>query len=198
MSSLTNLIQIHFEDSIATKKLALQSLTKEIEQAILMLSTCLSNGKKILSCGNGGSAADSQHFAAELINRFEIERPSLPAISLTTDTSNLTSIANDYSSDLMFSKQVAALGAKDDCLVAISTSGNSANIIKALEVAHSKEMNIIALTGNTGGKMGDIFQAKDIEIRVPDPRTCRIQETHILVIHILCDGIDTKLFKNDV
>ena len=196
MNTRKEMIKDHFLESIEVIKSSLELLEQVIEDATKSLVHSLKNGRKILSCGNGGSAADSQHFAAELINRFEIERPSLPAISLTTDTSNLTSIANDYSSELMFSKQISALGAKGDSLLAISTSGNSPSILKAVEIAQSKEMNIIALTGKDGGKLTKMLNSNDHEIRVNSSRTSRIQETHILIIHIFCSGIDAELFPD--
>ncbi len=158
---------------------------------------CLLNDGKILSCGNGGSAGDAQHFSAELLNRFEKERPGLPAIAITTDSSTLTAIANDYDYNEIFSKQVSALGQSNDVLLAISTSGNSPNIVEAIRAAHDREMKIVALTGRDGGAMADLLSAEDIEIRVPSDRTARIQEVHLVVIHCLCDYIDTKLFGGD-
>ncbi|MCL4115642.1 UNVERIFIED_CONTAM: hypothetical protein GTU68_056393 [Idotea baltica] len=154
----------------------------------------LLNGGKILSCGNGGSAGDAQHFSSELLNRFERERPSLPAIALTTDSSTLTSIANDYSYNEIFSKQIRALGQKEDVLLAISTSGNSENIIQAIEAAQDKEMQVVALTGKNGGIIAPMLQPINIEIRVPSLITARIQEVHLLSIHCLCDLIDYQLF----
>ena len=147
-----------------------------------------------MSCGNGGSAGDAQHFSSELLNRFERERPSLPAIALTTDSSTLTSIANDYSYNEVFSKQVRALGQREDILLAISTSGNSGNVVEAIHAAHDREMRVISLTGRDGGEMVHIQQAGDIEIRVPSDVTARIQEVHLLIIHCLCDLIDHQLF----
>ena len=158
---------------------------------------CLLNDGKILSCGNGGSAGDAQHFSAELLNRFEKERPGLPAIAITTDSSTLTAIANDYDYNEIFAKQVSALGQSNDVLLAISTSGNSPNIVEAIRAAHDREMKIVALTGRDGGAMADLLSAEDIEIRVPSDRTARIQEVHLVVIHCLCDYIDTKLFGGD-
>lgn len=183
-----------FVDSIETKQKALPVLTPAIAHAIEAMVTSLINGNKILSCGNGGSAGDAQHFSSELLNRFERERPSLPAIALTTDTSTLTSIANDYSYNEIFSKQIRALGLAGDVLLAISTSGNSANVIQAIQAAHDKNMKVIALTGKDGGDMASLLQDDDIEIRVPSTSTARIQEVHLLVIHCLCDGIDNQLF----
>jgi len=155
---------------------------------------CLLSGQKILACGNGGSAGDAQHFSAELLNRYETERPSLPAIALTTDSSTITSIANDYHYDEIFSKQLRALGNNGDVLLAISTSGNSKNVIKAIETAVSRDIPIVALTGGDGGAIAGLLGANDIEVRVPSGRTARIQEVHLLVIHCLCDIIDSTLF----
>lgn len=181
-----------FNDSIDTKLAALDSLPPEIVRAADAMIYALHNQGKILACGNGGSAADAQHFAAELLNRFEKERDSLAAIALTTDSSTLTSIANDYHFDNIFSRQIKGLGNSADVLLAISTSGQSNNIINAIEAAHSKGMKIIALTGKDGGEVGRLLQAEDIEIRVPAQSTARIQEVHLLIIHCLCDFIDTE------
>jgi len=187
-------IQQHFTDSIQTKMAAADVLGTVIVQASEVMVRSLLEGHKILSCGNGGSAADAQHFSAELINRFEMERPSLPAIALTTDTSTLTSIANDYSYDEVFAKQIRALGQNGDILLAISTSGNSNSVVHAVQAAHDRGMIVIALTGREGGAMAAILNPDDIEIRVPAQNTARIQETHLLVIHCLCDLIDQQLF----
>lgn len=187
-------IHQHFSESIQTKALAMDLLTDSIAQAAEQMVQSLLAGHKILACGNGGSAADSQHFAAEMLNRFEIERPSLPAIALTTDTSTLTSIANDYSFTEIFAKQIRALGQTGDVLLAISTSGNSANVQQAILAAHDRGMTIVALTGREGGAMATLLQPTDVEIRVPAHSTARIQETHLLVIHCLCDLIDQQLF----
>lgn len=188
-------IRQHFNDSIQTKILAMDSLAEPIAAAAKAMADCLLNNHKILSCGNGGSAADAQHFSSELLNRFETERPALPAIALTTDTSTLTSIANDYSYNEIFAKQIKALGAPGDILLAISTSGNSRNVIEAINIAHDRHLRIIALTGREGGEIADLLSPEqDIEIRVPAQRTARIQETHLLIIHCLCDLIDTQLF----
>lgn len=197
MTTKQQLIEQHFQDSIQTKMDAIGPLAGVIANASELMIQSLLNENKILSCGNGGSAADSQHFAAELVNRFEVERPPLPALSLTTDTSNLTSIGNDYSFDEVFSKQILALGQKGDSLLAISTSGNSKNIIAAIRAAHEKNISVIALTGKDGGKIQPMLKENDIEIRVPADRTARIQECHILIIHCLCDLIDKTLFCPD-
>ena len=158
---------------------------------------CLLNNGKILSCGNGGSAGDAQHFSAELLNRFEKERPGLPAVALTTDSSTITAIANDYSYEEIFSKQVSALGQPGDVLLAISTSGNSANVAAAMKAAQEREMLLVVLSGNDGGEMAGLLSEQDTEIRVPSSRTARIQEVHLVVIHCLCDFIDTQLFGGD-
>ena len=187
-------IKNHFLDSIETKKNALEELIIPIKHAANCISHSLLNEGKILSCGNGGSAGDAQHFSAELLNRFEIERPGLPAVALTTDSSTLTAIANDYEYDQIFSKQILALGTNRDVLLAISTSGNSSNIVKAVQAAHERNMRVLSLTGNKGGKLAKLLKGDDIEIRVPSDRTARIQEIHLLVIHCLCDIIDSILF----
>ncbi len=191
---LIDRVKDHFNDSIQTKITAMDTLSKPIAEAGHLMVQTLLNGNKILACGNGGSAADAQHFAAELLNRFEIERPSLPALALSTDTSTLTSIANDYSYAEVFSKQIKALGQEGDALLAISTSGNSNNMIEAIMAAHQRGMRVVTLSGSTGGAMATALSPNDIEIKVPVERTCRIQECHILVIHCLCDIIDTELF----
>lgn len=187
-------IKENFKESIQTKIAASETLPEVIFSAGQILVQALMNGKKILTCGNGGSAGDAQHFSSELLNRYERDRPSLPAIALTTDSSTITSIANDYSYDEVFSKQVRALGQSGDILLAISTSGNSRNVIKAMEAAVSRDMAIIALTGKDGGEMAGLLGSNDIEIRVPSNRTARIQEVHLLVIHNLCEVIDDSLF----
>lgn len=187
-------IKTHFEESIKTKTLALEELPEIILTASQLFVDCLMNNNKILVCGNGGSAADSQHFASELINRFEIERPSLPAIALTTDTSTITSIANDYSYSEIFAKQIRALGQAGDILLLISTSGNSESILRACEAAQTRDLKIIALTGKDGGSLASLLNSADIEIRVSGSSTARIQETHLLIIHCLCDLIDKQLF----
>ena len=187
-------IKNHFLDSIETKRNALEELIIPIKHAANCISDSLLNEGKVLSCGNGGSAGDAQHFSAELLNRFEIERPGLPAVALTTDSSTLTAIANDYEYDQIFSKQILALGTNRDVLLAISTSGNSPNIVKAVQAAHERNMQVLSLTGNKGGKLAKLLKGDDIEIRVPSDRTARIQEIHLLVIHCLCDIIDAILF----
>lgn len=187
-------VEQHFAASIATKQQAQAVLPATIVQAAAAMAACLRDNHKIMSCGNGGSAGDSQHFSSELLNRFEMERPGLPAIALTTDTSTLTSIANDYDYREIFAKQVRALGQPGDILLAISTSGNSANVMRAMDAAHERDMRIVALTGRDGGKMAAQFGSQDIEIRVPANNTARIQECHLLVIHCLCDLIDQQLF----
>lgn len=186
-------ISQQFQDSAQTKLDAVEYLAGPIAQAVeLMVASLLGNGK-ILACGNGGSAADSQHFAAELLNRFEMERPGLAAIALTTDTSTLTSIANDYSFDQVFSKQVRALAQPNDVLLAISTSGASPNVIAAVEAAHERDVKVVALTGKGGGRIGALLREGDVHICVPAARTARIQEVHLLTLHCLCDGIDSLL-----
>jgi len=192
--SLTDSIRGHFADSIATKQAAMAVLVPRIAAAAEVLTGSLRDGGKVLSCGNGGSAGDAQHFSAELLNRFERERPGLAAVALSTDTSTLTSIANDYAYEQVFSKQVTALGRPGDVLLAISTSGNSPNVIAAIHAAHDRGMRVVALTGRNGGKMAPALGAGDVEIRVPAERTARIQEVHLVVIHCLCDGIDQGLF----
>lgn len=186
-----------FTDSIETKTRAMDVLGPSIEQASQLMVNSLLSERKILACGNGGSAGDSQHFSSELLNRFERERPSLPAIALTTDSSTLTSIANDYSYQEVFSKQIRALGQPGDVLLAISTSGNSGNVMQAIQAAHDREMLVVALTGRDGGSMASLLLPEDVEIRVPARSTARIQEVHLLVIHCLCDLIDRQLFGSE-
>jgi D-sedoheptulose 7-phosphate isomerase len=182
-----------FEDSISAKRDAMEMLAAPLAVAVEAMTACLLSNGKILACGNGGSAADAQHFAAELVNRFEMERPPLAAIALTTDTSTLTSIANDYSYSQIFAKQVQALGQPGDVLLAISTSGNSANVIEAIHVAHDREMRVVALTGKDGGRIAGLLKESDLNLCVPAERTARIQEVHLLALHCLCDGIDCLL-----
>jgi D-sedoheptulose 7-phosphate isomerase len=186
-------IEKNFIDSADLKYQAAQLLSKPIALATEALLACVTNGGKVLACGNGGSAADAQHFAAEFVGRYERERPELAAIALTTDSSILTAIANDYDFSQIFSKQVRALGTGGDVLVAISTSGNSANVIAAIEVAQQREMIVIALTGKGGGKIGAMLSETDVHICVPHDRTARIQEVHLLALHCLCDGVDAML-----
>ncbi len=191
--TLQQRIQDQFEESIATKRAALSSMSQPIEAAVRAMAACLAAGGKVMACGNGGSAADSQHFAAELLNRFEKERAPLAAIALTTDTSTLTSIANDYAYDQVFAKQVAALGRAGDVLLAISTSGNSPNVSEAIKVAHARGVSVVALTGKGGGTIGRQLRSDDIHLCVPADRTARIQEVHLLALHCLCDGIDALI-----
>lgn len=185
-----------FQASIETKKTAMNTLTLPIIHAGEKMVQCLLAGHKILSCGNGGSAADAQHFSSEMLNRFETERPGLPAMALTTDVSTLTSIANDVHYDQIFSKQIHALGQKGDVLLAITTSGNSKNVIEAVRAAHDREMIVVALTGKSGGPLRDVLASDDVELCVPADSTARIQETHLLIIHCLCDLIDHQLFSH--
>ena len=187
-------VRRHFQDSIATKQGAIQ-LAPTISAAAGLMTRCLLEDGKVLSCGNGGSAADAQHFSSELLNRFELERPGLPALALTTDSSTITSIANDYAFVEVFAKQVRALGQPADVLLAISTSGNSENIVRAIHAAHERGVKVVALTGRDGGAIAGALAGVDIEIRVPADRTCRIQEVHLLIIHCLCDLIDAELLE---
>lgn len=184
----------HFEEGIALRTKMAQSMPEKIARAGEALAQALKSGKKVLSCGNGGSAADSQHFAAELVGRFERERPGLAGIALTTDTSALTAIANDYDFDRVFSKQVEALGQPGDFLLGISTSGNSRNVIAAIGSAHSRSMRVIALTGRDGGQMGRMLRDGDFHLNVDHPRTMRVQEVHLLVVHCLCEVVDNVIF----
>ncbi len=180
----------HFGDSARLKMETMDVLAEPIAQAAEMMSQCLLADGKILACGNGGSAADAQHFSSELINRFEMERPGLAAVALTTDSSILTSIANDYEFSQIFSRQVTALGKAGDVLLAISTSGNSRNVLEAIRAAHARDMLVVALTGGSGGQISELLRDEDIHICVPATSTARIQEVHLLTIHCLCDGID--------
>lgn len=193
MNDIDNRIQSAFNASIETKQQSLSVLSESIELASTMLNQALIGGHKILSCGNGGSASDAQHFSSELLNRYERDRPGLPAIALTTDSSTLTSIANDYDYRQIFSKQITALGQPGDLLLAISTSGQSPNIVEAIQAASENEIQVIALTGKDGGIIGKMLDENSIEIRVPSNVTARIQEVHILVIHILCELLDLQL-----
>ncbi|MDO5687439.1 MAG: phosphoheptose isomerase [Neisseria sp.] len=192
--SLSERIGEHFTQSITVKTQCRDLLPEKTAQAAQLAVEALMNGQKILACGNGGSAADAQHFAAELVGRFERERMELPAIALTTDSSILTAIANDYEFDVIFSKQIRALGKSGDVLLAISTSGNSSNVIAAIHAAHQHGMHVIALTGRDGGKIGEMLRSEDVLLNVPHQRTARIQEVHLLLIHALCDAIDYLLF----
>lgn len=193
MSEILNRIRQQFEDSIATKQKALETLPEKIHQATNLMHQSLMAGGKIMACGNGGSAADAQHFAAELVGRFERERQELAALALTTDSSILTAVGNDYSYDEIFSKQVKGLGKSEDVLLGISTSGNSKNVILAIETAHQKGMKVVAFTGKGGGKIASMLKKEDVHLCVPADRTARIQETHLLLLHCLCDGIDHLL-----
>lgn len=197
MSKLTQRIKQHFADSIQTKSHTAAELSDIIAGAGELLAQCLLNGHKILTCGNGGSACDAQHFSSELLNRYESERPSLPAIALTTDTATLTAIANDYHYNDVFVKQIKALGQSGDILIAITTSGNSANVIAAVDTAHERNMQVIALTGKDGGTLTNHLSPDDIELRIPSNTTARIQESHLLIIHCLCDAIDHQLFSTE-
>jgi D-sedoheptulose 7-phosphate isomerase len=194
--NLSDRVFDHFAESIKAKQDNQELLAEATAAAIELMFAALVNDGKVLACGNGGSAADAQHFAAELVGRFEMERMGLAGIALTTDTSALTAIANDYDFNRVFSKQVEALGRSGDVLLAISTSGNSANIIAAIEAAHERDMRVVALTGKDGGQIAHILQDQDILLNVAHQRTARIQEIHILLIHAICDGIDQLLMGN--
>ena len=193
----TERILQHFRESAELKIQSASALTQPISQAVDLMFTALANGNKILACGNGGSAADCQHFAAELVGRFERERNPLPALALTTDSSIMTAVGNDYSYREIFSKQVQAFGQPGDVLLAITTSGNSANVLAAAEVALEREMRIVAMTGKDGGALGKMLTDADVHINVPHTRTARIQEVHLVTIHCICDGIDVALFGGD-
>jgi D-sedoheptulose 7-phosphate isomerase len=190
-------IQQHFFDSADLKYAAAEVLSKPIADAVGTLMGCITSGGKVLVCGNGGSAGDAQHFAAEFVGRFERERPGLAAIALTTDSSILTAVGNDYDFNAIFSKQVQAIGSPGDVLLAITTSGNSANVLAAVEAAHAKEMSVVALTGRDGGKMRKLLLETDVHICVPHERTARIQEVHLLVVHCLCDAVDLQLLGSE-
>ncbi len=194
---LAHRITRQFEDSVRNCQNSASVLLEPISRGISLMFEALSNDHKILACGNGGSAADSQHFAAELIGRFERERLPLAAIALSTDTSIMTAVANDYSFEQIFAKQVAGLGRAGDVLFAISTSGNSKNVIAAIEAAFARDMHVVALTGKGGGAIGELLRDGDVHICVPHDRTARIQEVHLLVLHCLCDGIDWHLLGDD-
>jgi|SRR6185437_13187464 len=190
-------VRTHFADSAKVKQDSAAVLADPIARAAEVMTECLLADGKILACGNGGSAADAQHFAAELVGRFERERPELPALSLATDTSLLTAVANDYSYEQVFAKQVRALGARGDILLAISTSGNSPNVAAAVDAAHQREMRVVALTGKGGGRVGELLRGDDVHLCVPHTRTMRIQEVHLLAIHCLCDLIDATLLGDE-
>ena len=193
-STLAARVSAHFAESAKLKLAAVAEMNAPLVRGIELMVDALRQGGKILSCGNGGSAADAQHFAAELVNRFERERPPLAAIALSTDTSGLTSIANDYTYQQVFSKPLRAFGKRGDVLLGISTSGNSGNVIDAIHAAHEIGIRVVALTGNGGGKMAGLMRDDDVHLCVPHKTTARIQEVHLLCIHCLCDGIDTLLF----
>lgn len=186
-------VRQNFADSIAVKQRTMDALADPVARAALLLVEALLANGKVMSCGNGGSAADAQHFAAEMLNRFEMERPGLPAIALTTDSSTLTSIANDYDFVEVFSKQVRALAQPNDVLLAISTSGNSPNVVGAIAAAHERGIRVIAMTGRDGGEIGKRLSERDVELRVPEQSTARVQEVHLLLLHCLCDLIDRQL-----
>ena len=193
-AALSSRIAAHFEESARLKLAAAATLTDPVARAGRLFAQSLKAGNKAMACGNGGSAADSQHFVAELINRFERERPPLAAVALTTDTSTLTSIANDYAYQQVFSKQLRAIGRRGDVLLAISTSGNSGSVIEAVRAAHEIGVRVVALSGAGGGKLVPALDANDVSICVPHKVTARIQEVHLLVLHCLCDAIDHELF----
>ena len=193
-ASLEARVASHFDDSARLKQASARELAAPIARGIGLMAASLKAGGKVLACGNGGSAADAQHFAAELVNRFERERPPLASIALTTDSSTLTSIANDYAYEQVFEKQLRALGRKGDVLLAISTSGKSASVVAAVRAARELGVRTVALTGNGGGPMAGLLALEDVHICVPHTRTMRIQEVHLLVLHCLCDGIDQLLF----
>jgi len=193
-ATLEQRIASHFQDSANLKLAALGPLTAPIARGIELMVAALKAGGKILACGNGGSAADSQHFAAEIVGRFERERPGMPAVALTVDTSAITAIANDYDFDRVFSKQVEALGQPGDVLLAISTSGNSKNVMEAVKAAQAKSMVVIALTGRDGGAMGRMLRDGDFHLNVAHARTMRVQEIHLLVVHCLCEVVDNLIY----
>jgi D-sedoheptulose 7-phosphate isomerase len=192
-AELSKRVSAQFAESAELKREAAGALAAPIARAAALLAETLKAGGKVLACGNGGSAADAQHFAAELVNRFEVERAPLAAVALTTDGSTLTSIANDYAYEQVFSKQVRALGRRGDCLLAISTSGNSRNVVEAMRAAAELGLRVVALTGAGGGRMAALTRGDDVNICVPHKRTARIQEVHLLILHCLCDGIDFQL-----
>lgn len=191
--NLINIIEQNFSESIATKQRTLDTAKNSIALAAQLMTHSLLSGGKILSCGNGGSAGEAQLFSSKMLNRFQMERPGLPAIALSTDTSILTSIANDYNYDQIFSRQIAALGQSEDVLFLITTSGNSGNLVSAVDVAHERHMKIVALTGQSGGEVSTRLHHDDVEIRVHSDSPIRIQETHLLIIHCLGDLVDSQL-----
>ena len=191
---LTAHLRRHFEEGIELRRRMAETLPAQIVRAGEALAAALKSGHKALACGNGGSAADSQHFAAEIVGRFERERPGMPAIALTVDSSALTAIANDYDFDRVFSKQVEALGQPGDVLLGISTSGNSKNVVEAIRAAHARGLAVIALTGRDGGAMAQMLRAGDFHLNVAHPRTMRVQEIHLLVIHCLCEVVDNVIY----
>jgi D-sedoheptulose 7-phosphate isomerase len=193
VSPLASLLASHFDDHIDVARRSFDVLAKPLEAAIRRSHEAVTNDAKILACGNGGSAADAQHFVAELVGRFERERQPLAAVSLSTDTSILTAVGNDYGFDQVFSRQVQALGQSGDVLLGISTSGNSPNVLKAVKAAHERNMTVIALTGRDGGQMTEALRQTDIHLCVPHARTMRVQEMHILLLHLICEGVDTLL-----
>lgn len=190
---LTEHLAKHFDEHLRTTERTLDALLGPLTQSIELCHQAVTQGGRVFACGNGGSAADAQHFVAELIGRFERERRPLAAISLSTDTSILTAVGNDYGFDEVFARQVAALGHPSDVLVGISTSGNSPNVLKAMKQAHQNGMRVIALTGRDGGQMARELQPTDVLLCVPDQRTMRIQEMHILLLHLICEGIDALI-----
>lgn len=194
MNTILERIKHNFSESIQTKINSVDILSDTLALACEKIVNCLLDGHKIMSCGNGGSACDALHFSSEMLNRFKYERPGLPAIALSADIATLTSIANDYSYNDIFAKQLRALSQPGDLLLAISTSGNSANVLNAIKAAHDKKINVIALTGGDGGKMASLLEEDDVEIRVPATEVARIQETHLLIIHCICDIVDYRLF----
>lgn len=195
-ANILELIKQNFKQSIEAKEAAQATMIEPILNAVNLIVETFEKGNKILICGNGGSAADAQHFAAEFTGRYEMERRPLPAIALTTDTSALTAIGNDYSFDVVFSKQVEALGKADDILYAISTSGNSKNVLKAIDAAKKRGMHVIAMTSGSGGAMNSLLSSKDVSLCVPAKRTARIQEVHLLILHTICDAVDNIMFAS--
>jgi D-sedoheptulose 7-phosphate isomerase len=194
VAELAARVGTHFRDSANLKLSSAQLLAAPIARAASLMVEALRSGGKILACGNGGSAADAQHFAAELVNRFEIDRPPLAAVALTTDSSALTSIANDFRYEEVFARQLRAIGRPGDVLLAISTSGNSLSVLEAVAVAQAGGLRVVALTGGRGGKLGERIAAGDVHVNVPHTNTARIQEVHLLALHCLCDAIDHQMF----